>query len=65
MVKVRPGLSSGIDMSDVETTQVALEDGITAPATLSGFAIIYVDTADGSLKVKFDSGNVKTIATDS
>ena len=39
-------------------------DGITAPSTLSGIAFIYVDTADGDLKVKFGDGTIKTIATD-
>jgi len=39
-------------------------DGITAPGTTAGFAKIYVDTADGSLKVKFGSGNVAVIAAD-
>ena len=43
---------------------LALQDGITAPATVSGHAQIYVDTADGDLKVKFGDGTVKTIATD-
>lgn len=43
---------------------VALVDGITAPGTISGRAFIYVDTADGDLKVKFGDGTVKTIATD-
>jgi len=42
----------------------ALEDGITAPSTILGKALIYVDTADGDLKVKFGDGTVKTIATD-
>ncbi len=40
-----------------------LPDGITAPGTLSGTAWLYVDTADGDLKVKFGDGTVKTIAT--
>jgi len=44
--------------------QAALADGITAPATLADYAQIYVDTADGDLKVKFGDGTVKTIATD-
>jgi len=43
---------------------VAIVDGVTAPATASGKAFIYVDTADGDLKVKFGDGTVKTIATD-
>jgi len=41
-----------------------LKDGITAPATLAGFALIYIDTADGDLKIKFGDGTVKTIVVD-
>tara|TARA_Y100000310_G_scaffold308970_1_gene352611 strand:- start:495 stop:2168 length:1674 start_codon:yes stop_codon:yes gene_type:complete len=41
-----------------------LVDGVTAPATLAGYAKIYVDTADGDLKVKFGDGTVTTIAAD-
>ena len=44
--------------------EMAIVDGVTAPATASGKAFIYVDTADGDLKVKFGDGTVKTIATD-
>jgi hypothetical protein len=43
---------------------LALVDGITAPATKSGYAQIYVDTSDGDLKIKFGDGTVKTIVTD-
>ena len=39
-------------------------DGVTAPSTESGYANIYVDTADGDLKVKFGDGTVKTIVVD-
>lgn len=42
----------------------ALTDGVTAPATVLGKAFIYVDIADGDLKVKFGDGTVKTIVTD-
>lgn len=41
-----------------------LVDGVTAPATVTGHAIIYVDTADGDLKIKFADGTVKTIVLD-
>lgn len=41
-----------------------LTDGITAPSAVTGRAIIYVDTADGDLKVKFGDGTTKTISTD-
>ena len=46
-------------------TFYGLVDGVTAPATAGGYARIYVDSADGDLKVKFGDGTVKTIATDS
>jgi len=41
-----------------------LLDGVAAPATIAGFAQLYVDSADGDLKVKFGNGVVKTIAVD-
>lgn len=41
----------------------ALTDGITAPSALPGFAQVYVDSADGDLKVKFGNGVTKTLAT--
>lgn len=43
---------------------VSLVDGVTAPATATGKASIYVDTADGDLKVKFADGTTKVIAAD-
>lgn len=43
---------------------LALTDGTTAPTTITGVAQIYVDTADGDLKVKFGDGTTKTLATD-
>ena len=44
--------------------EMAIVDGITAPTTAAGKTFIYVDTADGDLKVKFGDGTVKTISTD-
>jgi hypothetical protein len=43
---------------------VGVTDGVTAPSTVLGIAWIYVDTADGDLKIKFGDGTVKTIVTD-
>jgi hypothetical protein len=43
---------------------LSMTDGVTAPGTSAGYASIYVDTADGDLKVKFGDGTVKTLATD-
>ena len=49
---------------DNNKDQLKLVDGVTAPDTVAGVAQIYVDTADGDLKVKFGDGTVKTISTD-
>lgn len=43
---------------------LGIADGITAPGTVAGMAQIYVDTADGDLKIKFGDGVVKTIVVD-
>lgn len=42
-----------------------IKDGMTAPSATTGIAKIYVDSADGDLKVIFADGTVKTIVTDS
>lgn len=47
------------------TPYISITDGITAPATVSGQSFLYVDAADGDLKIKFGDGTVKTIVTDS
>lgn len=41
-----------------------LKDGVTAPSTVSGSALIYVDSVTGDLTVKFGDGTVKTIVVD-
>ena len=38
-------------------------DGVTAPASVTGEGYMYIDTADGDLKIKFGDGTTKTIAT--
>jgi hypothetical protein len=43
---------------------VVLTDGITAPTVSSGRAQIYVDTADGDLKIMFGDGTVKVLSAD-
>jgi len=44
---------------------IEIKDGITAPSsTTSGFSGLYIDTADGNFKIRFNSGTIKTIATD-
>jgi hypothetical protein len=53
-------------LSAIPTTKDTIElfDGTTAPSTLSGKASIYIDSADGDLKIKFGDGTVKTISVD-
>ncbi len=48
------------------TMEAALKirDGISAPATVTNYAQIYVDVSDGDLKIKFGDGTVKTIVVD-
>jgi hypothetical protein len=43
---------------------IAIRDGIPAPAAISGMAVIFVDSSDGDLKVRFGDGTVKTIVVD-
>jgi hypothetical protein len=45
-------------------TYYGMVDGVTAPGATVGYAKIYVDTADGDLKVIFGDGTIKTLATD-
>lgn len=44
--------------------KLALVDGVPSPAIMSGNAQVYVDEADGDLKIKFADGTVKTIVVD-
>lgn len=48
----------------VSTNWMAVADGISAPSAQVGQARIYVDTADGDLKVIFGDGTIKTIVVD-
>lgn len=44
---------------------VRLTEGVTQPTPNSAFASLFVDSSDGSLKIVFGDGTVKTIVTDS
>jgi len=43
---------------------IALKDGVAEPATLAGYAKLFVDSVSGDLKIKFGDGVVKTIVVD-
>jgi hypothetical protein len=49
----------------VRASVLRITDGVGTPTTISGVAVVYVDSGDGDLKVKFGDGTVKTIVTDS
>ena len=55
---------TGSRWANVFSGITTLIDGVTAPSTIAGHAQIYVDSADGDLKVKFGDGTVKTLTTD-
>lgn len=55
-------IHAGLDVLD---GVLSMKDGVTAPDTEAGKAQIYVDTADGDLKVKFGDGHVAVLAADS
>lgn len=54
----------GDDTGRWSAEYLSVKDGITAPGAVVGFAQIYVDEADGDLKVKFGDGTTKTIVVD-
>lgn len=58
------GMTTDVGMLGVDG-EVAVKDGMTAPTATSGYAKIYVDGADGDLKVIFGNGFVATLAADS
>lgn len=61
------GLSLGLTdkrWSQVTGHVLGLTDTIGAPGAVAGVAFVYVDSADGDLKVKFGDGVTKTLATD-
>ena len=49
---------------ETDIRYLALVDGVPEPDTVAGVTWVYVDQADGSLKVKFGSGTIKTLTTD-
>jgi len=54
----------GDQLRQTDYRYIALADGVPIPDTVAGVAWIYVDEADGDLKVKFGDGTVTVIAAD-
>jgi hypothetical protein len=55
-------IASGASQGRLGLAQLGLTDGITAPTAVSGQALLFVDTADGNLKVRYGGGITRTIA---
>ena len=65
LVQIAAGsLYEWTDAGDAHVRTLQLDDGVVAPGATVGQAKLYVDTADGDLKVIFGDGTIKTIATD-
>ena len=64
VVEILPIGSTSADLITGAFPKIALTDGVAIPATVIGQAFIYIDLADGDLKIKFGDGTVKTISTD-
>ena len=50
---------------EVGSNILFLRDGIDAPAAITGVAQIYIDIADGDLKIKFGDGFTRVLGADS
>lgn len=62
----RVGFGVSTPVSKVSVNgDIALVDGMTAPSNDTGYAKIYIDSADGDFKIKFADGVTKVIAADS
>lgn len=51
-------------MGSADVTQIRLLDGTTAPTATVGVAKIFIDVADGDLKIIYGDGVTKVIAAD-
>ena len=70
----RPAAAGGLTLGELSTPLpwshiisngfLAIGDGITAPAATAGYAKIFVDSADGDLKIIYGDGTTKLIVVD-
>lgn len=63
-VRIEKGLIVGSITDDPPDGVMGITDGVAVPAAIVGTALIYVDTADGDLKVRFGNGTITLIAAD-
>ena len=61
MARVRPESSTGLDLTGLETDFITIDDGVNPPSATAGQAKIYVDIADGNLKIIYGNGAVQRI----
>lgn len=54
----------GAYLRNLFAAKISLKDGVTAPVAVSGTAQLFVDAADGDLKVIFGDGTIKVISAD-
>lgn len=47
----------------INTVGLLLKDGVSTPPLQNGYAVLYVDTSDGKLKIRFSNGSIATINT--
>ena len=57
-------LTNAVNVALSARVGYTLTDGVVIPDKIIGTATIYIDKADGDLKIKFGDGTVKTIVTD-
>jgi len=48
---------SGLEHDDSALTSLSLRDSVTAPVAVSGQALVYVDSVDGDIKVRYGDGS--------
>ena len=65
-IKASSVTAARVDSSGIRAVvgSLIMPDGISAPGATAGQTKLYVDSADGDLKVIFGDGTIKTIATD-
>ncbi len=53
-----------MEAADGAPDALVVVDGVAAPTVVVGLALVYVDAADGDLKVRFGDGVTTVIAAD-